>query len=245
MNLNLDVFTDNLRSVRERIAAAAQRAGCEPAGIRLLAVTKTFPSSHIDVARAAGLTLFGENRVQEAQSKYQSLANSGIELHLIGHLQRNKAKIAASLFHCVQSIDKLQTAEALNRHCAEQDRKMEILLEFNTSGEDTKFGFLEEKELEEACENIAQLDNWSIRGLMTVGPFTTDREQVRRAFARLKKMYQGLQDRYPELALDTLSMGMSSDFEVAIEEGSNLIRLGTVLFGSRPTGSDVDTIPKG
>jgi pyridoxal phosphate enzyme (YggS family) len=245
MNLNLDVFTGNLQSVRERMAAAAHRAGCDPANIRLLAVTKTFPFSYIDVARDAGLTLFGENRVQEAQGKYESLVSSGIELHLIGHLQRNKAKIAASLFHCVQSIDKLQTAEALNRHCAEQDRKMEILLEFNTSGEDTKFGFQEEKELDEACENIARLDHLRIRGLMTVGPFTTDRDRVRRAFARLKTMYQGLQDRYPELALDTLSMGMSSDFEVAIEEGANLIRLGTVLFGSRPTGSDVDTTQKG
>lgn len=245
MNINLEVFTDNLQSVRKRMAEAARRAGRDAADIRLLAVTKAFPSSCIDVARAAGLTLFGENRVQEAQSKYLSLAGSGIELHLIGHLQRNKAKIAASLFHCVQSIDKLQTAEALNRHCSELGRKMDILLEFNTSGEDTKFGFVEEKQLEEACENIARLDHLCIRGLMTVGPFTADRDRVRRAFARLRKMYQGLQDRYTDLSLDTLSMGMSSDFEVAIEEGANLIRLGTVLFGSRSTGSDLDTSRKG
>jgi len=233
MNIDLDVFTDNLRSARKRMAEAARRAGRDAADIRLLAVTKTLPSSYIDVARAAGLTLFGENRVQEAQGKYQSLVSSGIELHLIGHLQRNKAKIAASLFRCVQSIDKLQTAEALNRHCSELGGKMDILLEFNTSGEDTKFGFVEEKQLEEACENITRLDHLRVRGLMTIGPFTTDQDRVRRAFARLQKMYQGLQDRYPELSLDILSMGMSSDFEVAIEEGANLIRLGTVLFGSR------------
>jgi pyridoxal phosphate enzyme (YggS family) len=241
MNIDLDAFTDNLQSVRKRIVAAARRAGCNAADIRLLAVTKTFPSSYIDVARAAGLTLFGENRVQEAQSKYKSLVGSGIELHLVGHLQRNKAKIAASLFHCVQSIDKLQTAEALNRHCAELGRKMDILLEFNTSGEDTKFGFVEEQQLEEACENITKLEGLSVRGLMTIGPFTTDRDRVRRAFARLRKMYQVLQDRYTELSLDTLSMGMSSDFEIAIEEGANLIRLGTVLFGPRSTCSDLDS----
>ena len=233
MNIDLEVFTDNLLSVRKRMAEAARRAGRNAADIRLLAVTKTLPSTYIDVARAAGLTLFGENRVQEAQSKYQSLAGSGIELHLIGHLQRNKAKIAASLFQCVQSIDKLQTAEALNRHCSELDGKMDILLEFNTSGEDTKFGFVEEKRLGEACENITKLDHLRVRGLMSVGPFTTDQDRVRRAFARLQKMHQSLQDRYPELSLDTLSMGMSSDFEVAIEEGANLIRLGTVLFGGR------------
>jgi pyridoxal phosphate enzyme (YggS family) len=233
MNINLEVFTDNLCSARKRMAEAARQAGRDAEDIRLLAVTKTLPSSYIDVARAAGLTLFGENRVQEAQSKYQSLVSSGIELHLIGHLQRNKAKIAASLFHCVQSIDKLQTAEALNRHCSELGRKMDILLEFNTSEEDTKFGFVEEKRLEETCEKITKLDHLCVRGLMTIGPFTTDRDRIRRAFARLQKMYQGLQDRYPELSLDTLSMGMSSDFEVAIEEGANLIRLGTVLFGSR------------
>jgi len=220
------------------MAEAARRIGRDVADIRLLAVTKTFPSSYIDVARAGGVTLFGENRVQEAQSKYQSLLGSGIELHLVGHLQRNKAKIAASLFRCVQSIDKLQTAEALNRHCSELGRKMDILLEFNTSGEDTKFGFVEEYQLEEACENIAKLECLSVRGLMTIGPFTTDQDRVRRAFARLQKMYLSLQDRYPELSLDTLSMGMSSDFEIAIEEGANLIRLGTVLFGSRSPGSD-------
>jgi len=233
MNTGLEAFTENLRSVRKRMAEAARRAGRNAEDIRLLAVTKTLPSSYIEAARAAGLTLFGENRVQEAQGKYQPLAGSGIELHLIGHLQRNKAKIAASLFRCVQSIDKLQTAEALNRHCSELGGKMDILLEFNTSGEDTKFGFVEEKRLWEACENITRLDHLRLRGLMTVGPFTTDQDRVRLAFARLQKMHQTLQERYPELSLDTLSMGMSSDFEIAIEEGANLIRLGTVLFGSR------------
>jgi hypothetical protein len=186
------------------------------------------------VARQAGLTLFGENRVQEAREKYQSPADDPeLELHLIGHLQRNKAKIAASLFRCVQSIDKLETAEALNRHCAELGRRMEVLLELNTSGEQTKFGFADAEQLWRTCEDISRLDSLRIRGVMTVGPFTADQDRMRRSFASLRECRDGLRSRYPELSLDILSMGMSADFEIAIEEGATLIRLGTVLFGPR------------
>jgi hypothetical protein len=234
MNLDLQTFTENLQSVRGRIGAAAARVGRDPENIRLMAVTKTFPLHHVEVARRAGVTLFGENRIQEAQGKYQSLAgDTELELHLIGHLQRNKAKIAASLFRCVQSIDKLETAEALDRHCAELGNKMDILLELNTSGEETKFGFAEAEQLWAACAEIARLDSLSIRGVMTVGPFTTDRDRMRRSFASLRDCFEGLRSRYPELPVDVLSMGMSGDFEIAIEEGSTMIRLGTVLFGPR------------
>jgi pyridoxal phosphate enzyme (YggS family) len=234
MAIELQTFTENLHSVRDRIAAAASRAGRHPGDVRLLAVTKTFPLEFIEVARRAGLKLFGENRVQEAQSKYRSLVDDPqLELHLIGHLQRNKAKIAASLFRCVQSIDKLATADALNRYCGESGTTMDILLELNTSGEETKFGFAEAGQLWEACGEIARLGSLSIRGVMTVGPFTTDRDRVRRAFAALRECLEGLRSRYPELHLDTLSMGMSGDFEIAIEEGATMVRLGTVLFGPR------------
>ncbi|UCF98627.1 MAG: YggS family pyridoxal phosphate-dependent enzyme [Spirochaetaceae bacterium] len=234
MRLDLQTFTDNLHSVQKRITDTATRAGRDPAEIRLMAVTKTFPPAYIEVARQAGLTLFGENRVQEAQEKYQTLVTApDLELHLIGHLQRNKAKIAASLFLCVQSIDKLQTAEALNRHCAEIGRTMDILLELNTSGEASKFGFNEAEELWRVCGEIASLDSLRIRGVMTVGPFTADRDRIRRAFADLRDCLDGLRSRFPELPLDTLSMGMSGDFEIAVEEGATCIRLGTILFGSR------------
>jgi len=234
MSIDKQTFTANLRSVRQRIDAAASRAGRNPEDIRLMAVTKTFPLEYIEVARQAGLALFGENRVQEAQSKYQSLSDdSELELHLIGHLQRNKAKIAASLFRCVQSIDKPATAEALNRYCGELGRKMDILLELNTSGEETKFGFAEAEQLWAACEQIARLDCLQIRGVMTVGPFTTDKDRMRRSFASLRECRDGLRSRYPELSADILSMGMSGDFEIAIGEGATLIRLGTVLFGPR------------
>ena len=234
MSIDEQTFSANLRSVRQRIEAAASRAGRNPEDIRLMAVTKTFPLEYIEVARQAGLTLFGENRVQEAQSKYQSLIDdSQLELHLIGHLQRNKAKVSASLFRCVQSIDKLATAEALNRHCGELGRKMDILLELNTSGEETKFGFPRAEQLWAACDPIARLECLQIRGVMTVGPFTTDKDRMRKSFASLRECRDGLLSRYPELSADVLSMGMSGDFEIAIEEGATLIRLGTVLFGSR------------
>jgi pyridoxal phosphate enzyme (YggS family) len=234
MSIDLQTCTENLRSVRERIDAAADRAGRDPGDIRLMAVTKTFPLEYVEVARQAGVTLFGENRVQEAQGKYQPLADDPeLELHLIGHLQRNKAKTAASLFRCVQSIDKLGTAEALNRHCSDLGRKMDILLELNTSGEETKFGFADAGQLWTACGEIARLDCLQIRGVMTVGPFTTDKDRMRRSFASLRECSEGLHSRYPELSLDVLSMGMSGDFEIAIEEGSTMVRLGTALFGTR------------
>jgi pyridoxal phosphate enzyme (YggS family) len=164
MSLDPRVLADNLRSVRERMSAAASRAGRDPGEIRLMAVTKTFPLEYIEAARKAGLILFGENRIQEAQAKYRSLSDdSELELHLIGHLQRNKAKTAASLFRCVQSIDKLATAETLNRYCGELGGKMDILLELNTSGEDTKFGFAEAEQLWRACGQITRLEALRIR----------------------------------------------------------------------------------
>ena len=237
MSLDRNTFSANLQGVRRRIAEAAERARRDAGDVRLMAVTKTFPIEYVETARQAGLTLFGENRVQEAEDKYRGSIDASdgpeLELHLIGHLQRNKAKTAASLFRCVQSIDKLETAEALNRHCTELDRSMDILLELNTSGEQSKFGFAETGELWSACGRIALLRKLRIRGVMTVGPFTDDRDRVRRAFASLRECMEGLRSRHPELTLDTLSMGMSGDFEIAIEEGADLIRLGTVLFGPR------------
>jgi pyridoxal phosphate enzyme (YggS family) len=233
MKLDFGQFGRNLRSVRQRIARAAARSGREAGDIRLMAVTKTFPVDYVETARSAGLSLFGENRVQEAREKYGSPVASEVELHLIGHLQRNKAGIAASLFGCVQSIDKLQTAETLNRHCARLGRSMDVLLELNTSGEPGKYGFADSGRLWRACEDIAGQDHLRVRGVMTVGPLTPDRDRVRRAFAALRECLEGLEEHFPELPLDTLSMGMSGDFEIAIEEGANLIRLGTVLFGPR------------
>jgi pyridoxal phosphate enzyme (YggS family) len=237
MMIDVKTLEGNLLRVRERVSDALRRSGRPEGEVALMAVTKTHPAEIIDVALAAGLELFGENRVQEAQSKYQTIVQnreaSPLTLQLIGHLQRNKAKIAASLFSCVQSIDKLETAEALERHCGAIGCKMDVLLEMNTSGEATKFGFDDEPDLVATLERIAVLENLRVRGLMTIGPFTDDRDRIRTAFARLREIYERLRRDYAELQIDTLSMGMSGDFEIAIEEGSTLIRLGTVLFGPR------------
>ena len=226
-------FRENHRKVRERMHDAARRAGRDPARVRLMAVTKTFPESVIETARRGGIDLFGENRVQEAERKYAEWLGR-LELHLIGHLQRNKAKTAASIAGWVDSIDKIATAEALNRAAAEQNRTTNILLEYNSSGEESKFGVRGEEELLELMASCSELPNLRIRGLMTLGPFTEDVPRIRRAFEQTRLLYEKALSRFPDLPLDTLSMGMSADFELAIEEGSTMIRVGSALFGARP-----------
>ncbi len=222
-----------LSEVRGRIAGAASRAGRPADGVRLMAVTKTCPASTVEEALAAGLRLFGENRVQEAEQKYTGLAGDW-ELHLIGHLQRNKARAASALFGCVQSIDRLDTAQALARCAAERGTVIDVLLEVNTSGEDTKSGYRSAEELLRDLEPVAGLGSLRVRGLMTVGPLTPDAAEVRRAFAALRSQFETCAARLGSPVFDTLSMGMSGDYEIAIEEGSTLVRLGTALFGSRP-----------
>jgi pyridoxal phosphate enzyme (YggS family) len=227
-------FARNLREVNNRVIEAAERAGREASKVRIMAVTKTFPGSAVKLARSQGLRLFGENRVQEAADKYSNMP-AQIELHLIGHLQRNKAKLASATFSCVQSIDKLETALALGKHIESisTEKKFDILLEVNTSGEESKFGIHTKEELFALVQQILAETRINIRGLMTVGPFTEDKNKIRRAFVWLADLYRQTGDRYPELALDTLSMGMSGDFEIAVEEGSTMLRLGTALFGQR------------
>ncbi len=246
--LNLEKFRENLKGVRQRIAEAAARAGKSPESVRLMAVTKTFPQSHIEIAFQAGITLFGENRVQEALGKYPEVMEGNgdvttyrrsgphwgdLELHLVGHLQRNKAGKAARIFSCVQSIDKLETVQALDHYCLGCGRKMNILLEMNTSGEESKFGFRREDELLSTLEKVLELKGLRLCGLMTVGPFTGEEAKIRKAFAGLNRLFYRLKEKYPELELDTLSMGMSGDFEIAVEEGSTMVRVGTALFGPR------------
>ncbi len=200
-----------------------------------MAVTKNFSLAEVEAAYSAGLRLFGENRVQEAEAKYGAAPPSlpPLSLHLIGHLQRNKARKAAELFAGVDSIDKVDTAQALEATCATAGRTLEVLLEMNTSGEPTKFGFASEEELLAAVEPILALPHLRLRGLMTVGPLTEDQGEVRAAFRRLARLFERLRQRYAGQPLEVLSMGMSGDFETAVEEGSTLVRLGTALFGPR------------
>ena len=195
-----------------------------------MAVTKTQPRAALAAALAAGLDLIGENRVQEAAAKLDPPLPQA-EVHLIGHLQRNKALAAARLFHTVQSIDKLATAQALQRALASAERTMDVLLELNTSGEAAKHGFATADELRQALDAMAGLERLRVRGLMTMAMWSSDAGAVRGCFRMLRRLFEELAPDRP--GFDTLSMGMSGDFEIAVEEGATLVRLGTVLFGRR------------
>ena len=228
----------NLEKARADLARAAERCGRDPQSVAIMAVTKTVPLAEVQSACAAGLSLFGENRVQEAEAKYgaglpRRAGLPPLSLHLIGHLQRNKARKAAELFKAVDSIDKVETAQALEAACAVSGRTLDILLEMNTSGESTKFGFAGEEALLAAVEPILGLPHLRLRGLMTVGPLAAETEAVRAAIRRLARQLERLRAGYPGLPLEVLSMGMSGDFQIAVEEGSTQVRLGTSLFGTR------------
>ena len=229
--MSLDI-RKNIEEVLEEISEAAVKAGREPGSVRLMAVTKTKPSDYVDTAYNSGMRLFGENRVNELEEKF-SVNREGAEVHLIGHLQRNKAKKAALYADSIDSVDKYSTANEINKHCKEIDKVMNILLEYNTSEESSKSGFLSERDFFETVDKIRELDSIRIRGLMTIAPFTDDEKAVASSFKLLAVLYNKLDTRHPDLKIDTLSMGMSSDFRIAIEEGSTIIRIGTRLFGAR------------
>jgi pyridoxal phosphate enzyme (YggS family) len=229
-----EILRDNLRRIQEKIGKSLERAGRGPHEVALMAVTKGFGREAARLSADAGLRLFGENRVQEAEGKYGENPPPG-ELHLIGHLQGNKAKKAAALFDCVQSIDKFETARELDRHAAALGKKMKVLLQLNTSGEASKSGYRNRGELEEDAERIRALPALSVAGLMTLGPLGGDEKAVRRAFALLKSVFREMKSRSAFPACNILSMGMSQDFELAVEEGATLVRIGTALFGERET----------
>jgi pyridoxal phosphate enzyme (YggS family) len=226
----------NLPTVQERIAAAARRSGRRPDDIALMAVTKTFPPEIIREACAAGLRLFGENRVQEFADKADALRDLGAEWHMIGHLQSNKAAKAAELFAAVDSVDSLRLAEKLNGAAQNAGKLLPILVEINVGGEAAKSGAAPgSAEMEQLLTAAPRLEALQFRGLMTIPPFTDDPQQARPYFRRLHELRDQLASRrLPGVRLDVLSMGMSHDFEVAIEEGSTCVRLGTALFGERP-----------
>jgi len=224
----------NFERITARIGEAARRAGRDPGDVRFMAVTKTLPQSTVEAAVESGMRLFGENRVQEAVEKYHDLRES-VELHLIGHLQRNKAKVAAGFFDWVQSIDKSETAEHLDKRAADGGKRIEVLLEVNTSGEESKFGVRIEDDLWSLIEQIIPLDYTEMRGLMTIGPFTDNEQRLRASFSHLRHLFEKAKGIFPDLPFDTLSMGMSNDYEIAVEEGSTLVRIGTALFGARQT----------
>ncbi len=229
---------DNIAVVRERIDAAARRARREPNSIALMAVSKTKPAHEIREAFQAGQRLFGENRVQEWEEKSSAVADllgAGAEFHLIGHLQSNKANKAAELFQAVDSVDSLSLLERLNMMAQRAGKVLPVLVEINIGGEEQKEGLPADcSELNELLLAAPRLQQISIRGLMTVPPFTENPEGARPYFRQMRELRDSIAKRkLPGVGMDELSMGMSHDFEVAIEEGSTCVRLGTAIFGAR------------
>ncbi|HNX19178.1 MAG TPA: YggS family pyridoxal phosphate-dependent enzyme [Acidobacteriota bacterium] len=236
-----DTLRPRLDDVRGRIAAAAARSGRPAGAVTLVGVTKTVPAVIVQEAVAAGLVDLGENRVQEAQAKIPIVGRANVRWHFIGHLQRNKAGRAVELFDRVHSVDDAELAEALSRHAVAAGRTLPVLVEVNVSGEASKFGVAPEA-LGALLERMAALPGLVLDGLMTVGPLLESAAAVRPCFVRLRELRDEAERRLGR-RLPELSMGMSGDFEVAVEEGSTLVRVGGAIFGPRPapggTGSGV------
>lgn len=222
----------NIEKIKQRIAAACSRAGRDPHSVELMAVTKTVSTERILQAVDAGITLLGENYVQEAREK-QELLGGRARMHLIGHLQTNKAKYAVRLFDCVHSVDRLELAQELNKRAKAVNRTLDILIEVNVSGEQTKNG-VSPAQVRELIGRIAGLENLSVRGLMTMAPYSDDPETSRPYFQALRQLRDDIaREEIPRVQMAELSMGMTDDFEVAIEEGSTIVRIGRAIFGAR------------
>ncbi|HET9697570.1 MAG TPA: YggS family pyridoxal phosphate-dependent enzyme [Terriglobales bacterium] len=229
-------ISSSLDAIRSRIAAAARLSGRSPDEIALMAVCKTFPAEAIHEAYAAGQRLFGENRVQEFEAKAKAVADlAGIEVHMIGHLQSNKSRRAVELFQAIDSVDSVKLAERLDAAAREVEKVLPVLLEINVGAEKAKAGLsLDWTEIEPLLANAAQWTNLEIRGLMTVPPFTDDPDGARPYFRQLRELREEIARRnYPRVSMETFSIGMSHDFEVAIEEGSTCVRIGSAIFGAR------------
>ena len=233
--MNAPNIKENLLRIRERIALATERSGRRIEDVTLIAVSKSHPASNIRSAFEAGVVHFGENRVQEWEGKHSEVADLSGRWHLVGHLQSNKAARAARLFHSVDSVDDMALAERLDRARAEsgQTEKLRVLIEVHIAGEESKSG-AEISNLPALAERVVQLPNLAFAGLMCIPPYLEDIQEVRSYFQKLRELRDGLQAQL-RCDLRVLSMGMSHDFETAIEEGATEVRVGTALFGARET----------
>ncbi|MBW6519997.1 MAG: YggS family pyridoxal phosphate-dependent enzyme [Desulfoarculaceae bacterium] len=228
------MINSNLQVIREKIVETASRCGRDPEAIRLVAVSKRFPAVHIQEAIRAGQLLFGENYIQEAAQKKKELGNSA-SFHFIGHLQSNKAKVAAQIFEMIETIDRFKLAAALDKELKHQDRTIDILVQVNIGLEPQKSGVLPQ-DAEELLKQLVPLSNLKVRGLMTIPPHSDHPEQTRPYFRALRLLAEEMNRKnyfYDRTRIE-LSMGMSSDYPIAIEEGATLVRIGTALFGHRP-----------
>ncbi len=227
-------IADNVRRVRTRMRQAAERAGRDPMSVRLVAASKTVDAARIRAAIAAGVTILGENYLQETRQKLGQIGRAGVEWHLIGPLQRNKVRYVFDLFDMMHSLDRLELAEEINRRAERLGRRLSVLLEVNVGGETSKSGWTTADLLND-IRQLAALPHIQVRGLMTIPPPTSQPHEARPFFRQLRQLRDRLaQEGYDGMTFDELSMGMTADYEVAIEEGATLVRVGTAIFGPRP-----------
>lgn len=221
-------IAENIKTVKQRIHHAASKAGVDPDGITLIAVTKTVGADKINEALDAGITDIGENYVQDALVKYDAVKQC-VNWHMIGHMQTNKVRLAVPAFNVVQSVDRLEIAKEIAKRSLASEIVTNVLVEVNISGEESKSGVYPSDSMQ-LCEEVSCLPGIQLAGLMGIAPFTDDETAIRKSFETLRKLWEKL----PAEHARWLSMGMTSDFEIAIEEGSNMVRIGTAIFGSRP-----------
>ena len=226
------MLRENLQEVEERIQEACRRAGRDRSEVTLVAVSKTKPVSMLKEAYDLGVRVFGENKVQEIREKYEALPKD-IEWHMIGHLQTNKVKYIADKVSLIHSVDSLRLAETIEKEAVKHNRIVDILLEVNVAEEESKFG-IKTSEVLALAENVVQLPHIRLRGLMTIAPFVENPEKNRAIFANLHKLYVDIKEKNIDNGtVSILSMGMTNDYEVAIEEGATMVRVGTGIFGAR------------
>lgn len=227
------MITENIETIRRRIREVCFRCGRKPEEVLLVGVSKTFSPEHIREAMAAGLRDFGESYAQELREKREQLREEDIRWHFIGHLQTNKVKYLTDFVYLIHSVDNIRVAEEINKRAEKAGRKVNILLEVRTTAEATKYGIMPDKTVELATQ-ISKLPWISLQGLMTMGPFSDDPNDSRPSFRQLAELRKQIeQEGIPGITMQHLSMGMTHDFEVAIEEGATMVRIGTAIFGER------------
>lgn len=236
------MIAENLNDIKNQIHLAEEKAGAKKDSVRLCAVSKFHPAQDVIDAFEAGQILFGENRVQEANEKFTeintTLSDRGEkslpELHIIGTLQSNKVKKAVAISTCIQSVDRIELLEEIEKHCSSLGKQISVFFEIHTA-EDSKSGYQDEIELFKSLERCAKGDFPHIipQGLMTMAPFVEEEAPIRKSFITLRKLRETVNEKYPSLPIKELSMGMSGDFKIAIEEGSTMVRIGTAIFGKR------------
>jgi len=225
-----DYQAENLKLLKNDISALCRKFGRDESEITLVAVSKTFPVSDILKIHSQGQLDFGENKPQELEEKHKEITQKDIRWHLIGHLQTNKVKKIADYVHLIHSVDREKLADEIQRQAEKRNKILDILVQVNTSGEEQKSG-IGPASAEKLCRYIAGLDNIRLKGLMTIGKFTDDKKIIRENFQALKKIFDELKTGFKDFKY--LSMGMTDDFDIAIEEGSNILRIGSAIFGNR------------